>query len=285
MQTFLPYADFSASAAVLDQSRLGKQRVEALQVLRALVIPDYGWRSHPAVRMWMGHVPALVQYGLAMADEWTGRGNTDATRHKILEFAPLVEGHGTLAHPTTANDDGAAVVLPPWLGDPAFHRAHQSNLIRKDAAFYAPRFKDVADDLPYLWPEPVTVELPEDLHMDRLWIFRGEPKPRNGSAEDAATSDTERILLRRGSAPRKSPKWQRQLHAFAEELAVGSAIAVTADGGQTFRLGTVASPSVSAGNGDLARDVVLEGERSRASFPYPALLQDPRTLFAVALRG
>ena len=50
MQTFLPYSDFQQSAAVLDRVRLGKQRVEALQTLRALVIPEYGWQSHPAIR-------------------------------------------------------------------------------------------------------------------------------------------------------------------------------------------------------------------------------------------
>ena len=48
MQTFLPFPDFQQSAAVLDHVRLGKQRVEALQILRALVIPEYGWQSHPA---------------------------------------------------------------------------------------------------------------------------------------------------------------------------------------------------------------------------------------------
>ena len=32
MQTFLPYADFQRSAQVLDYKRLGKQRVEALQI-------------------------------------------------------------------------------------------------------------------------------------------------------------------------------------------------------------------------------------------------------------
>ena len=42
MQTFLPYPDFAASAAALDDRRLGKQRVEALQVLRALVRPLFG---------------------------------------------------------------------------------------------------------------------------------------------------------------------------------------------------------------------------------------------------
>ena len=36
MQTFLPHPDFAATARVLDKRRLGKQRVEAIQVLRGL---------------------------------------------------------------------------------------------------------------------------------------------------------------------------------------------------------------------------------------------------------
>ncbi len=40
MQTFLPYPDFARSAAVLDPARLGKQRVETLQILRALELFD-----------------------------------------------------------------------------------------------------------------------------------------------------------------------------------------------------------------------------------------------------
>lgn len=52
MQTFLPYPDFAESAHVLDRSRLGKQRVETIQVQRGLVVPGYGWRHHPAVKMW-----------------------------------------------------------------------------------------------------------------------------------------------------------------------------------------------------------------------------------------
>ncbi len=63
MQTFLPYPDFEASARVLDDRRLGKQRVEALQVLRALTRAQYGWKHHPAVRMWAGHEEALAAYG------------------------------------------------------------------------------------------------------------------------------------------------------------------------------------------------------------------------------
>ena len=63
MQTFLPYPDFARSARVLDRKRLGKQRVETLQVLRAATVPGYGWYRHPATAMWAGHVPALVAYG------------------------------------------------------------------------------------------------------------------------------------------------------------------------------------------------------------------------------
>ena len=36
MQTFLPYSNFYKSAKVLDQKRLGKQRVEVLQLLNSI---------------------------------------------------------------------------------------------------------------------------------------------------------------------------------------------------------------------------------------------------------
>jgi hypothetical protein len=35
------------------------------------------------------------------------------------------------------------------------HRSHQSNLIRKDPAFYGPLFPGVPDDLDYVWPRSV----------------------------------------------------------------------------------------------------------------------------------
>ncbi|MGW6057763.1 MSMEG_6728 family protein [Streptomyces sp. NPDC055189] len=149
MQTFLPYADFTRSAAVLDQARLGKQRVEALQVLRGLTVPGYGWRNHPAVRMWIGYEEALVRYGLDVCATWTSAGHadtcattlvTDFTRHR--PDTPVRTGQQLAA-------DGE---LPPWLGDPAFHRSHQSALLRKAPEFYGELFPGVPDDLPYLWP-------------------------------------------------------------------------------------------------------------------------------------
>ncbi|WP_242424468.1 MSMEG_6728 family protein, partial [Frankia sp. EI5c] len=77
MQTFLPYPDFAATAAVLDERRLGKQRVEALQILRALTYAGYGWQHHPAVRMWAGHPRAVAAYGLVICAAWTAGGRAD----------------------------------------------------------------------------------------------------------------------------------------------------------------------------------------------------------------
>ncbi|MET9927401.1 MULTISPECIES: MSMEG_6728 family protein [unclassified Streptomyces] len=149
MQTFLPYPDFVASAASLDSRRLGKQRVEALQVLRGLTVPGYGWRHHPAVRMWTGYQEALVRYGLEVCRVWTATGRADTCA------ASLVAGlspSGTDLGVRSQAELAAAHELPPWLGDPSFHRSHRSALRSKDPAIYAPLFPDDPDGLPYVWP-------------------------------------------------------------------------------------------------------------------------------------
>lgn len=141
MQTFLPYPSFAESAAVLDTPRLGKQRVEAFQLLRANSVPGYGWRHHPVAKMWAGRLPALVAYGCAMVDEWVARGHADTVRAQLREFAPEID-----------DLDQRDIPMPAWLGDDAFHLSHRSNLVRKDPDFYRPIFGDIPDDLPYLWP-------------------------------------------------------------------------------------------------------------------------------------
>ncbi|MBB5805726.1 hypothetical protein F4560_005494 [Saccharothrix ecbatanensis] len=181
MQTFLPCATFSRSAAVLDSRRLGKQRVETLQILRALVWPEYGWKRHPAVLMWRGFTPALVAYGVAVCDEWRRRGHRDGMRAALLDFTgggvtgddftgdftggDLAGGELTGGDFTDGNLTGgreptwswclAEGLLPPWLGDDDLHRSHRSALLRKDPDHYRPLFPDVPDDLDYVWPPPV----------------------------------------------------------------------------------------------------------------------------------
>ncbi|GAB1819135.1 MSMEG_6728 family protein [Herbidospora sp. RD11066] len=149
MQTFLPYADFTATARVLDDRRLGKQRVEAIQVLRATSIDDYGWRHHPAAKMWRGYEEALVRYGLEICAQWCSTGRADTCA------ATLREDLGRLKSITKIRTQAAlakAGRLPPWLGDPAFHLSHRSALLRKEPEFYRPLFGDEPDDLPYVWP-------------------------------------------------------------------------------------------------------------------------------------
>ena len=133
MQTFLPYADFALSAKCLDWKRLGKQRVEAFQILKALTTPSYGWQNHPAVKMWRGYEDALGLYMNLCIEEWKRRGYRNSMTPAPLRFHDSV--------PT-----------PPWLGRREFHESHQSNLVRKDPEHYRRFFPRIAADLPYIWP-------------------------------------------------------------------------------------------------------------------------------------
>jgi hypothetical protein len=137
MQTFLPYADFAKSAAVLDRQRLGKQRVETLQVLNALVNPQYGWQNHPAVKMWRGHEYTLLQYQRAICNEWTGRGYKDTCLQKSIDLLA---------------DKKIGMFKPTWLGGYLLHRSHQSNLLRKLPEHYSKYFDSVPNDIEYIWP-------------------------------------------------------------------------------------------------------------------------------------
>jgi hypothetical protein len=131
MQTFLPYSSFIRSAMVLDRARLGKQRVEAYQIGRTLQGETRGWRNHPAVRMWQGYEAALALYQCIMMLEWESRGYQNAK----------------LVWP-----DIRPVTYPTWLGDPAFHASHRSNLLRKNPEHYQQFGWTEPDDLPYVWP-------------------------------------------------------------------------------------------------------------------------------------
>lgn len=140
MQTFLPEPDYRKSAEVLDRLRLGKQRVEVLQILNALHELSAGWQNHPAARMWRGHAPQLCEYGLIVCEVWVSRGYRDSCAEKISQ------------HMDWATSGEYNLERPPWFGDEDFHRSHQSNLIRKDPVLYGPMWPGVPNDLPYVWP-------------------------------------------------------------------------------------------------------------------------------------
>ena len=136
MQTFLPYPDFKQSAKCLDNKRLGKQRVEAFQILKALNNQSSGWRNHPAVLMWKDFETTLSMYMDCMIKEWINRGFNNTMK--------LSDKHTKL--------------FPMWLGLEEFHAAHRSNLLRKDPIYYSQWGWTEPDNLPYFWPTKNGVE-------------------------------------------------------------------------------------------------------------------------------
>ena len=199
MQTFLPYPDFARTAEVLDARRLGKQRVEVIQIVRALTVPTYAWKSHPAVLMWQGYEEALGTYGRAMVRAWRERGFDDTCEATILADLAASGVAGTRSQDELA----AAGALPPWLGDEALHRSHQSALVRKDAATYRPLFPDVPDDLPYLWP----VRAPGVLEAERR---RAEAQAaREARAVARLAAEVEKARRRRSQAAKKAARTRK----------------------------------------------------------------------------
>lgn len=132
MQTFLPYPDFAASLQCLDNKRLGKQRIEARQILTVLEKGQGAWYNHPATQMWKGYESALILYYNTALMTWIQRN----FKNTMPFYAPPVY----------------IPKMPWWFGNTDFHLAHKSNLVRKDSKHYRKFFPDVEDDLPYIWP-------------------------------------------------------------------------------------------------------------------------------------
>jgi len=133
MQTFLPYKSYYLIAKCLDWRRLGKQRVEAYQILNILLnrTKKAGWKNHPAVKMWAGYELSLALYFNTIVKEWIRRGYNNNMDLESID--------GIIVHPI-------------WLGDERVHSSHRSNLLRKDFDHYS-RFGWVEIPLnEYFWP-------------------------------------------------------------------------------------------------------------------------------------
>lgn len=138
MQTFLPFEDFRKSFGVLDYRRLGKQRVEALQLIKVIEDkpridgkPYKGWKNHPATIMWKDDVDALKIYHNLCIQEWVARGyNNNMSLFQIEEDA---------------------VEMPKWLGFKPFHSSHRSVLLWKDFDFYSQYEWDEKPGNTYVW--------------------------------------------------------------------------------------------------------------------------------------
>ena len=137
MQIFLPYNDFRKSLRVLDNKRLGKQRVETYQIISAITrrpkldgTPYKGWLNHPCTIMWKDYVPALKLYLNYSIDEWVARGFKNTMNMESFE------------------ED---IVYPHWFGDDKFHSSHRANLLKKEPDFYNQYGWTEDPTNPYVW--------------------------------------------------------------------------------------------------------------------------------------
>jgi hypothetical protein len=137
MQTFLPYPNIKESLKVLDNKRLGKQRVESYQIINAITgrpkldgTPYKGWLNHPCSVMWRENIPALKLYYNLCIDEWVSRGFKNTMKKEEI--------FGTIEY-------------PKWFGVKEFHDSHKSNLLKKDFEFYSQYSWDVNPNNPYIW--------------------------------------------------------------------------------------------------------------------------------------
>ncbi|WP_199904907.1 MSMEG_6728 family protein [Nocardioides sediminis] len=202
MQTFLPYADFERSARALDTKRLGKQRVEAIQVVRALTVPGYGWANHPAALMWKGHEEALGRYGIVCCAVWTERGYGDTCAATIATDLRAA-GVGSIRSQAELAEAGA---LPPWLEGEDLLLSHRSALVRKDPEHYRSLFPDVPDDLPYVWPVRSAAVVEAERRREENAVRRAE------RAAERARLDEERARQRRSRAAKKAWETRRRNH-------------------------------------------------------------------------
>lgn len=149
MQTFLPYSNFAQCARCLDYKRLGKQRVEAYQILRILLglgkknkNGKIAWENHPAVKMWKEHEFLLIAYILTICSEWKKRGYKDTIIEKSLKLANDFR-----------NKNDYVCKQPSWYFDEKFHASHRSNLLRKNKEYYSQFGWTEPDNLEYVWPK------------------------------------------------------------------------------------------------------------------------------------
>lgn len=124
VNVYLPYSSFELSAASLDTPRLKKQISDAAQIIKH--IERIGSATHakrianPVVQMWADFIPALKLYYNCCVAEWISRG---------------------FQSPKIIYDVHEDSVLRPWFADClTVQMAYRANLIRKNPAFYMPRF-------------------------------------------------------------------------------------------------------------------------------------------------
>jgi hypothetical protein len=206
VQTFTPYSDFEESLRVLDLKRLGKQRVEVIQIVRALTVPGYAWSSHPAVLMWKGYEEALGRYGLTACEVWMERGFGDSCAATIATDLRAVGIAQIRSYEELAANDA----LPAWLFDETLQVSHRSSLLRKDLEHYGPLFpRDTPRDLDYVWPVRSPAVIERELRKEE------NARRRAQRTAEKLVQEMERARKKRSAAAKRG--WKTRLDKAKRE--------------------------------------------------------------------
>lgn len=150
MITYVTHRGYGATAAALDDRKLGRQRVEAQEIFNTLTLGEE-LPKDPVYRMWEGYEFALGIYCMMLCMEFTmHRGIADKIFWEVA--AALKE--------MKRSDASFSMEHPPWHDDKDVMRSHRSNLLRLqnegDAVAghdYLKHFgKATPKNMPYLWP-------------------------------------------------------------------------------------------------------------------------------------
>jgi hypothetical protein len=92
VNTFIITENLSDTFKLLDSKKLGKQRLEAKQIIEILERIDNGeditniaYASHPAAKMWIGYTNALKAYYNLCVFEWINRGYNNTMKLYPIE--------------------------------------------------------------------------------------------------------------------------------------------------------------------------------------------------------
>lgn len=152
--TFVVDGDIVKAVSLLDNKRLGKQRVEAYQLIRILEGKSDSWKSHPALKMWIGYLDGLKYYYNCCVNEWIKRG-----KNNTMEIYSIP----------------SKIDMPWWINWDRLHYSHQAMLNRKEPSYYSFSVPSEYMKRGYIWPhsltpddkdknlEEITVELPDYL--------------------------------------------------------------------------------------------------------------------------
>lgn len=154
VNTFVISSDLKECAKALDKVRLNRQCQEARVIIDNL--KNKGKKcTHPAEKMWYGHVPALKLYYNVFLRQWIKKGGM--TSFDYYEI-----------------DDDEDIEFPWWFEWDIFHTIHKYSLMRKMPSYY--HFDDIPDeytifkDLGYLWPSDLDKSTIRKICNDRLSI-------------------------------------------------------------------------------------------------------------------